>query len=334
MNMSLSSDLARADQIVRELSENPSRFGLPEVVSVEIVTGGVAHHVYRIDTREGRFYLKHRGSYFPKIPGIRINPMDIGHEHRALSLLSALLPGCFPRILFYDPERAFMVLADAMPGESAESGTLESLLLKRCVTAATLQRLGELLRRIHDATQRIVEPIRDGGDDEFFALKLQHRFGHRNTPSLKRIINELTYNSPRQIIIGDPSPKNIGVSDAGTRLMFFDLEDVHRGCVLFDVGFCLGHLILHAQSDPQQALAYLEAFSDGYGNRGLSDSELAKAIALGTIIYRLDGMIPYPVPLSPEGRTGLLGRTEATLIFVETYPMSWEVLVEKLLQDR
>jgi hypothetical protein len=191
-----------------------------------------------------------------------------------------------------------------------------------------------VLRRIHEAARGIPEPIRAGGDDEFFALKLQHRFGYRNNSSLNKIVRELTYDWPRQIIIGDPSPKNVGVSAGGERLVFFDLEDVHRGCVVFDVGFCLGHLVLHAYPDPQQAVAHVEAFSEGYSERSLSDCGLAKAIALGTVIYRLAGMIPYPISISPEERAKLLNRTEAVLSVAQVRPMSWNDLIDQLLLGR
>jgi hypothetical protein len=336
MNMSTGRDpdQAKADEIAKEVLVRPSHFGLSDVISVESVTGGVAHHVYRINTRRGRFYLKHRGNHFPDIPGIRTNPSDIVHEYKALSLLSGLVPECFPRIVFFDAERAFMLLTDAMPGEVGDSGTLEFLLIAQKVGSGMLRSLGAVLRRVHEATRRISEPIRAGGDDEFFALKLQHRFGFRNNSILNRIVTELTYDWPRQIIIGDPSPKNVGVSAGGERLVFFDLEDVHRGCVVFDVGFCLGHLVLHAYPDPQQAVARVEAFSEGYSERRLSDCRLAKAVALGTVIYRLAGIIPYPVPISPQERAKLLNRAEAVLSVAQARPMSWNDLIDPLLPGR
>jgi Phosphotransferase enzyme family len=327
-------DANRARKIASEVAASPSRFGLTKVVSVEVVTGGVAHHVFRINTQEGRFYLKYRGNHFPKITGICIKSTDIAHEHRALSLLSDLIPECFPRVLFFDAERSFMILTDAMPGKGDDSGTLESLLLAHRVDLDTLRRWGRALGKIHGATSSISEPIRAGGDDQFFAKKLQDRFGFKNNPALKAVIRELSGGLPRQIIIGDPSPKNIGVSQVGNKLVFFDLEDVHLGCAVFDAGFCLGHLILHAHREPEYAVASVQAFADGYAAGGLTDSGLAKAIALGTICYRLDGCIPYPVAITPEEKSRLLKGVEAALTSVQTRAVSWDELIDRLSPRR
>lgn len=321
---------AAAARLAQEVASDSRRFGLPDVIPVEAVNSGVAHYVYRLTTAEGRFYLKHRGNHFPNMPDILINPHDMAHEYRALCLLGSRLPDCFPRVIYFDCDRAFMVLSDAMPGEPGEASSLEALLVKNTICQSTLRKWGATLGRIHRAVHLISEPIRRGGDEDFFAMKLRHRFGPKNGAGFEGFAEELIKHSERQIIIGDPSPKNIGVSESGRRVVFYDLEDVHQGCVHFDIGFCLGHIVLHAIGSLQLALLNLRAFIDGYGSEALSQSTLVQAVALGTIRYRLDGAIPYPMGISVADRAALLARLQVVQGMLKSGPASWETLIGEL----
>lgn len=316
-----------AHRIAEEVLENPSAYRLPKITSTEMVAGGVAHYVYRLNTSQERFYLKIRGACFPSIPEIRTNPSDIAYEHKALTMLGSLLPDHFPKVVFFDPQRALMILTDALP----DGNTLEDLLHEKKATPAILKNIGTTLRKIHDSSNSIPGSIREDGDNEFFAIKLQHRFRYRSNPILNDLVDELTNRQPRQIIIGDPAPKNIGVNSGGERLIFFDLEDVHRGNVVSDVGYIAGHLILNAHSSAQRAAVALESFLRGYDDRDL-DGRLVKGIALGTMMYRLDSIIPYSIGLSREDELTLLVAVEEALSDHDLSLVSWWDLINSILR--
>lgn len=293
-------------------------------------SGGVAHHVYCIKTVKGDFYLKIRGESFPNIPEIRINPADITNEYKALTLFGTTMSDNFPQIIFFDPERTFIILTDAM----YDGKSLEVLFHEKKATPKVLINLGITLRKIHGFSISISESIRDDNDAEFFAIKLQHRFGYRNNPILDRVVNELTYHQPRQIILGDPSPKNIGVNNDGKRLIFFDLEDVHNGVLVFDVGFVIGHIILHNCNSPHHAIVHLNGFIEGYQVFQHLNNHLTKAIALGTILYRLESVIPYPVGISDEEKSTLLGKVEGALDALDLASTTWQDVIQYALDNR
>jgi hypothetical protein len=315
------------EAIVNEVVRDPLSFGVPKVVSVAPVSGGVAHYVYRLKTQGGRFYLKVRAEHLPLLPSIGINPRDIVFEYRALLLLGRLLPAYFPEVVYFDPERCFLILTDAMPGERHEGYTLEQLLLEKRVKFSSLYRMGQALRAIHDSAGELSESIRPDDDKEFFKRKLQHRFGFQNNRTINAAIRGLSVEQPRPIILGDPSPKNVG----GESVIFFDLEDVHRGCVVFDVGFVIGHLILHAHDDSQRAAAYVARFMQGYRNAHVLEASLTKVIAVGTAMYRLTSIIPYPIDLSKADKATLIKQMGAMLEDLESGETRWAALIDGAL---
>lgn len=314
------------ETLIADLLMSPSSYGLPSLTSAEVASGGFAHHVYRLSSGEGRFYLKLRGYNFPQIPEIKTNPQDVVYEHKAVSLLHSLLPDNFPKVVYFNQERGLMILTDAMPN----GDTLETLLNARQVSAGILKRLGKTLRSVHNQTSEVSASIREGGDHAFSATKLEHRFGYRNNPTLNSLVQELSLDIPRQIIIGDLSPKNIGVNDGGERFMFFDLEDAHRGTVIFDVGFLLGQIILHAHEDPRCAISFTESFLNGYGGKDLSQ-RLLKIIALGTMLYRLDSIIPHNIEVSENDKKMLIRNIEEILAIWDLERISWQRLIYRVL---
>lgn len=313
--------------IIEDIRENPSIYGLPEIAYITMIGGGVAHHVYRIETEKKRFYLKIRGDCFPNIPQIRVHPTEIIYEYKALNLLGSLAPENFPDIIYFNLEQAFIILSDAMPG----GVTLEDLLNVKKASSVMLINWGKTLRKIHDVLSSVTESIRENGDNEFFSRKLEHRFGCRNNSILSNLIYELTHQQPRQLILGDTSPKNVGVSDDGKKLVFFDLEDVHRGCVVFDVGYAVGHLLLHNYNNPREAIANIETFFQGYGSSW--ESLLPKVIAFGTMMYRLDSIIPYSISLSNKEKTKLFWAIEKILGTHDLDRVTWEDLVLKIVRN-
>jgi hypothetical protein len=317
-----------ASKIVKDVTRHPQKYNLPTIISAKAASGGVVHLVWKLETEKGRFYLKIRGNKFAKIPEIATSPDNIAYEYKALMLLGNLMPDNFPQVVHFDQENAFMITTDAMP----QGVSFEALLNAGKVTSSMIENLGKILKAIHEAVTSICESIRENEDKDFFLEKLEHKLAHSNHPILNDIIKELTWHQPRQIIIGDPSPKNIGVNNNGARFIFFDLEDVHRGNVVFDVGFLIGHLILHAYNSEQQAIVRVKSFLNGYGIQR-PDNRLIKAIALGTIMYRLNSIVPYSIELSDQQKSKLLQTITAVLMNPDLGSILWHELIPIVLRE-
>jgi Phosphotransferase enzyme family len=315
------------ETIVANVVRNPLRYRLSEVTSCIPIGGGVVHHVWELQTPDGRFFLKVRGRRFARIPAIEGNPGDIAFEAKAVRLLGAEMPERFPRLIYSNSQEGVLITTDVVH----EGASLETLLRQRAVRPALLEKFGNVVRAIHRRAARMENPVRGELEDEFYRAKLKHKLGSRNNPVLQELIREMSADQPRQVILGDPSPKNIGVREA-ERFTFFDLEDVHRGNVVFELGFLAGHFLLHALPDAHQALAHVRAFFAGYGERALN-ARLVKAVALGTLQYRLGSIVPYATSLSYEEETKLLGLVEECLNTANLAAMSWEALVKWLLRD-
>lgn len=128
--------------------------------------------------------------------------------------------------------------------------------------------------------QAITEDVRDDGDDIYFRQNLQYRIGFLGMSVADELVNQLVC-MDRQIIFGDLSPKNIGISPSG-ELTTCDLESAHRGNAVFDAVFLLAHLLLHSKDDPVRTI---EMFHDGYL---LDDEELTIGLIVALMLYRID----------------------------------------------
>lgn len=281
---------------------------LSEIEEISAVSGGVAHSVYKISSGQERFYLKIRRDHFVQVPQITCNPADISIEHKALKTFHEVAPENFPQVLSFNQDRFYMVLSDAVP----HGQKLEDLFLNDQVTPGMLFNLGTTLRKIHDLSMPCVQGLREDNDRQKYEELLQHRFGYRHNLVLDELSDHLRKLGNRRLVLGDGSPKNIGANNDGELFIFFDLETAHKGDVVFDYGYLLGHIAIHTFTSPQRAVENIQAFAKGYGVQTFSE-EMTKRIALGIMLYRLGGIIPYPLHLNDEEKQEAQRRIETVL---------------------
>jgi len=98
------------------------------------------------------------------------------------------------------------------------------------------------------------------------------------------------------LILGDVSPKNIGVDKNGS--YYCDFDNAHNGNILFEVGFLAGHLVLYSLNSN---FDLVEEFIKRYFSRNneLTDNQkdILIRVILSTCIYRLDNKwIQYNLP--------------------------------------
>ncbi|MFJ5229363.1 phosphotransferase [Kitasatospora sp. NPDC088391] len=275
---------------------------------VEACTGGNVSHVHRVHGEEGSVVVKVRGYRFARMP-IATDPALIAFEHRALTLHHRLLPDLFPQVLAFLPDAHAMVLSDVFP----DRRTWREHLDQRCATAEECTRLGTALARVHRATGGL-PPLREGDGDDLF--RAEHAYGHCLRAAGHRALDEacrrLDALPGRQLVLGDVCPKNLSLAEGRTAIV--DLDNVHHGAPLFDVGYLLAHLVLHHLARPAHLQPLAAALLDAYTARAAGwwrGDDLLAAVTAGVLLYRLEARtVPYP-PTAPPAtaekvRHGLL----------------------------
>lgn len=273
---------------------------------VQRATGGTVHNVFKIQNGRNVAYLKVRGTSHAKFPQFSINPGDIRYERRAMNVLSAIAPEVFPHEIAFSEDEAALLMTDVNPNGL----TLVKMFEDQRVTKDLCGRLGRVIGRIHRRIASLTQPIREGGDERQCINTYRKRLGSINYPAMDAIIATLLA-LPRQLIIGDLSPKNIGINDDHT-ITIFDLEYAHMGNVVYEVGYLLGHIYLHTLEKPEFARAFLEEYQPGLFLG--KDGPLLQCVAAATMLYRLEGeVVSYPLTLSFEAKEHLIRQAYALL---------------------
>ncbi|MFJ4966873.1 phosphotransferase family protein [Streptomyces sp. NPDC088729] len=272
---------------------------------VEACTGGNVSHVYRVTGGRGSVIVKVRGRRFARLAHIATDPALIAVEHRALALHHRLLPDLFPKVLAFVPAAHAMVMTDVFPDGRSWREHLD----QRPATAEECIRLGAALSRVHQATTAL-PPLRNGdGDDRFRA---EHAYGYSLRAAGHRALDEacrhLDALPAQQLILGDTCPKNLSLSVG--RVAFVDLDNVHTGAPLFDVGYLLAHLVLHHITRPEHlrplATLFLDTYSLSGPPRPWRGDGLLATVTAGILLYRLEARtVPYP-PTAPPGAAARL----------------------------
>ncbi|MFI9630054.1 phosphotransferase family protein [Streptomyces sp. NPDC052042] len=268
------------------------------VTRIRVCTGGNVSHVFRAYGESGCVIVKVRGRRFARIGHLATDPALIAVEHRALTLYHQALPDLFPQVLAFLPDAHAMVMTDVFP----DGRTWREHLDKRPADVEECARLGYALTRIHHATTGF-PAVREGdGDDRF---REEHAYGYclrtAGHPVLADACRRLDALPGRQIVLGDVCPKNLSL--ASGRAAFVDLDNVHRGSPLYDVGYLLAHLVLHhlTRSAVQHkvAAAFLDAYALPGPTRIWRSDALLATITAGVLLYRLEArVVPYP-PTAP-----------------------------------
>lgn len=296
---------------------------LGHILQVEQLSGGLVHYVYRVTGERQVGIAKIRSSFYSALPHIPANPEDIRHEMKATLLLSQVEPSVFPHLLMFDAERSMILITDVIPSHI----TLEGMLNEGSTTEELMKNTGMILARIHKGLLPVSQPLREDGDDKLYSLNLYYRLGYHNHPILNETVERLK-TLPRQLIIGDLSPKNIGIENP-ERITICDLDYVHMGNTVFDVGFLTGHILVHNFQNCEKANSYIDAFLSGYveGNDQVDNEDsLLKRIALGIALYRLNNpVIPYYLPLTEEQRRE---KAMATFSQLSNIEKSWSQIIQ------
>jgi 5-methylthioribose kinase len=301
-----------------------------EPVEIRELAGGVSNIVLRVDVAgQPPFVLKQCRERLRVEREWRAPLKRIWVEVAALRELARLLPaGSVPEVRFVDRAQYLFGMTCAPEG----STTWKTRLLAGELDAGIARRVGDLLGRIHHLAQRL--PSLEGAfaetslfehlrvDPYYRTTALVHP--DRADPILRLIAAmQAASKTPgeRTLVLGDYSPKNILLDDAGN-LTLLDFECAHAGDPAFDLGFCLSHLMLktlHGQlqhaarssrrPDAATAAPYLRlmaGFWQGYKNQTGSGPYSPRGRRgiwhmAACLLARVDGKSPVEY-LDPRGQ--------------------------------
>jgi 5-methylthioribose kinase len=313
-------------------------------IDVRELTGGVSNIVLRADI-SGRppMVIKQCRERLRVAMEWRARLERIWTEQAAMELLGAILPaGTVPFVEFEDrPNYLF-----AMTCAPDDAVTWKSQLMAGAIDRDIAIRLGMILATIHDKAP--VQPALKGilADTSLFdELRVDpyYRTIARAHPDLKPRVDALIAamdrpENERTLVLGDFSPKNILVHQAG--LILLDFECAHGGDAAFDLGFFLTHLLLkriRAEAiDQSLAPKYTELatlFFDAYLDRRAVDATVQADLICRAILHtaacclaRVDGKSPVEYL---DAQSQAMARSFARES-LRTEPRTWDALLEQL----
>lgn len=262
-------------------------------VEITPLGGGVSNNVWKILTGDHRWILKQA------LPKLKVEDdwfsdvERIHREHTAMQLITGLLPErTVPHLVLTDHERHLYIMEAA--GES--SRTWKEILMQGDFDRLMAMRAGEVLGRLHRSSVFLSEADKELlADQQYFQeLRIEPFHEHliRKYPELERYIMRLIDDVTLRrscFVHGDFSPKNILIEDKGN-LVLIDYEVAHWGNPVFDLAYCIAHLMLKGWhlNKKEEAITLVMNFLSSY------DGEAERLIPhLGLMLLaRMDGKSP------------------------------------------
>lgn len=266
-----------------------------ENANIHRLDGGVSNNVWKITTERGSWVMKQA---LPKLMVEADWFADVARIEREQSAMLILAPmlteGVIPKVVFQDQANHIYMMKAA----SDKSRSWKSLLMEGSFDSSVAFQAGRMLQHMHVKSGALSpEQIEVLQDLTFFKqLRIDpfHLHVAERYPELRHriqlIVEELTTPSLRSSLVhGDYSPKNILVAP-GEPIVVLDFEVSHWGNPVFDVAFCLSHLLLKGWGldRRQDAWKMIDSFLEGYD---LNNTGLAAHTGI-LLLSRLDGKSP------------------------------------------
>lgn len=267
----------------------------------ERLTGGVSSDTWRVDLPTGTVCIK-RALPRLRVEGDWFAPVERNaYEVAWFRTARDIVPDAAPNILGHDPEGGLFAMEYLDPARYRQWKT--ELYAGRADPAVAAE-VGRRLAQIHSATALDTSVAAHFPTDRIFhAIRLEpylEATAARNR-DLKGPLLELsrrTAETRLALVHGDISPKNILIGPAGP--VFIDAECAWYGDPVFDIAFCLKHMLLKCLWNPEYSESYLICF-DALSHAWLGgvdwephdDAEARAATLLpGLFLGRVDGRSP------------------------------------------
>jgi aminoglycoside phosphotransferase (APT) family kinase protein len=272
-----------------------------ETPAIHPLAGGVSSDIVRADLAAGPVCIK-RALPKLKVAADWQAPVERSRfEVEWMRVAGGIVPEAVPRIAGEDRESGMFAMAYL---DEREHPVWKGQLRDGVIDAAFAAAVGRCVARIHAATAgdaRIA--ARFATDHIFFPIRLEPYLiaTGRTHPALAPRLEELarvTLATRQALVHGDVSPKNILRGPHGP--VFLDAECAWYGDPVFDLAFCLNHMLLKCLWRPQWSARYLacfDALADAYlagvtwEPRGATEARAA-ALLPGLFLARVDGKSP------------------------------------------
>jgi len=268
-----------------------------ESLEAEALSGGVSGEVWKVSGPQGACVLKRALAKLKVEADWFSDVRRVEREQEAMALLSPLLPeGRIPRVLDYDAANYAFAMSCAPDG----SVPWKDQLMQGRFDADVAGRTGLLLRAMHGESRGIGEAERARMSDLTFFRELRIEPFYdavalrypELASKIRSLADELTGDSPevrKCLVHGDFSPKNILIDPNGEPVLL-DFEVCHWGNPVYDLAFCIGHLVLKGLHLGRESDAYalIDAFCTAYGE---VPARLLSHLGL-MLLARVDGKSP------------------------------------------
>jgi len=279
---------------------------------IEAVETGMMNFVFRVRTDKGIFFLKQAlsrakaGSALgPALQNISVRRLE--YEQRCISKISVILPDGIkiPTVHHYDPESHVLILSDVA---GSEGKLLETVLLDGLFEASSASAVGRFLGVMHRCTwgtQNSVRGSRQNDKSNWMRFLQMRTIDASDERVPLKIQQELTrlcestrqHHSDDVLIWMDCCPKNVIVrSDGKIGVIDFELASWF-GDPAYDLGFFVGHYLIHAMQKNQRAkvlpliMSSIQAYCGEVEGMHFYTGILPRVLkfAAATMIYRAIG---------------------------------------------
>jgi aminoglycoside phosphotransferase (APT) family kinase protein len=273
--------------------------------------GGVSSEIWRVKL-PGRSICVKRALPRLKVSGDWEAPVSRNtYEWRWLCFAAAHEPQAVPRPLVHDAQAGLFAMGFLDPERYP---VWKSQLLDGLVIPSVAEQVGMLLARLHCASANRPDLARDFDSlENFYALRIEPyllttALRHPDLADRLHTLADRTAAIALALVHGDMSPKNILIGPNGPVVL--DAECAWYGDPVFDLAFCLNHLLLKTLIKPECAPALLQSFSqlaDAYLQHAdfeprRSLEKRAAELLPALLLARVDGKSPveYLIGRLPE----------------------------------
>ena len=260
---------------------------------VEQLSGGVSCNVWKIVLKNNRWVMKQALEKLKVEKDWFSDVERIHREHEVMEALDDFIPkGAIPKVLHVDYIDHIYMMTCA----EEEAQTWKDMLMKENFSIAVTANTANILREIHHHSNRINAADKAKFQDQKYFIQLRvdpfHRFLMQKNPelssSIQKLIDEVTLQKTC-LVHGDFSPKNILVGK-DDNVMLIDFEVAHWGNPIFDLAYCIGHLMLKGWylKKHKEILKLIEVFLAVYRRKV---NNLIPHLGL-MLLARMDGKSP------------------------------------------
>lgn len=260
---------------------------------VSRLSGGVSCRVWKVVSTKGRWVLKQaleklevQADWFSDVERIH-------REHQAMEQIGLIIPDSnVPKVLHVDYVNHIYMMTCAEEG----APTWKDLMMQGILNVETAKSVAKTLSLIHARSYLINDSLKQEFSNLKYFNQLRidpfHRFLIQKYPQLSKPIHQLIDELSLQktcLVHGDFSPKNMLVQQDG-EIMLIDFEVAHWGNPVFDMAYCLGHLMLKCWhlKKYEKMLELIKSFLDHYSG---SVNNLLCHLGL-MLLARMDGKSP------------------------------------------